>query len=137
VDVSYTITPFLAWLVAGSTKFLINSVKSRQLAFDKIGYGNLPSNHSAIVSSTAALIGLRDGIGTGMFGVAVTLVFIVLMDAASLRLQVGKQAAAINQLAERNRQFEILRTSLGHTRGEILTGVGVGILTAYVVNAVF
>ena len=59
---SYLITPFLAWLVAGCLKFLINSIKAKQLAFGLIGYGGLPSNHSAIVSSMVALIALRKGL---------------------------------------------------------------------------
>ena len=57
---SYLITPFLAWLVAGCLKFLINSIKAKQLAFGLIGYGGLPSNHSAIVSSMAALIAFKE-----------------------------------------------------------------------------
>ena len=56
MDFSYALTPLLAWLVAGILKFTINSIKARQLAFGLIGYGGLPSNHSAIVSSMAALI---------------------------------------------------------------------------------
>ena len=56
MDLSYALTPFLAWLVAGVSKFIINSIKAKQLAFGLIGYGGLPSNHSAIVSSMATLI---------------------------------------------------------------------------------
>lgn len=62
MDLSYAITPFAAWLTAGVLKFLINSIKARQLAFGLIGYGGLPSNHSAIVSSMATLIALKEGI---------------------------------------------------------------------------
>ena len=51
MDLSYALTPFLAWLVAGILKFTINSIKAKQLAFGLIGYGGLPSNHSAIVLS--------------------------------------------------------------------------------------
>ena len=86
---SYLITPFLAWLVAGCLKFLINSIKAKQLAFGLIGYGGLPSNHSAIVSSMAALIAFKEGIDTPAFGVAFTLAFIpnsrktILSDSAS------------------------------------------------------
>jgi acid phosphatase family membrane protein YuiD len=97
-EFSYVLTPFLAWLVAGILKFLINSFKARRLAFDLIGYGGLPSNHSAIVSSMATLIALKEGINTPAFGVAIALAFIVILDASSLRRQVGKHAAAINKL---------------------------------------
>ena len=89
MDFSYALTPFLAWLVAGVSKFVINSIKAKQLAFGLIGYGGLPSNHSAIVSSMAALIALKEGVGHPAFGVAITLAFIVMLDANSLRRQVA------------------------------------------------
>lgn len=135
VDFSYALTPFLAWLVAGVSKFIINSFKAKQLAFGLIGYGGLPSNHSAIVSSMAALIAFRDGIATPAFGVAVTLAFIVVLDANSLRRQVGKHAVAINKLAEKMPDHQMLRERMGHTRWEIATGIAVGIAVAALVNA--
>ena len=95
MDYAYAITPFVAWLTAGSLKFLVNSARAGKPAFGLIGYGGLPSNHSAIVSSMAALIALREGIGSPAFGVALTLAFIVILDASSLRKQIGRQAVAI------------------------------------------
>lgn len=135
MDYSYAITPFLAWLVAGITKFIINSIKTKQLAFGLIGYGGLPSNHSAIVSSMAALIALKVGISHPAFGVAITLAFIVMLDANSLRRQVGKHAVAINKLAASASDHQALREHIGHTRLEIAAGIVVGIAVAATVNA--
>ena len=70
-EFSYLVTPFLAWPVAGVLKFLINSLRARRFAFDLIGYGGLPSNHSAIVSSMATLIALKEGIASLAFGIAI------------------------------------------------------------------
>jgi len=131
----YLITPFVAWFIAGSLKFLINSLVSKTAATHLIGYGGLPSNHSAIVSSMAALIGLREGIAHPAFGVAVTLTFIVLLDASSLRRQIGKQAATLNQLVKRqDPSTPQLRERIGHSAVEIGAGVTVGVLVALVVN---
>lgn len=131
----YLVTPFIAWLVAGSLKFLVNCLRAKRLAFDLIGYGGLPSNHSAIVSSIAALIAFRDGINTPSFGVAIALAFIVILDASSLRKQVGKHAAAINQLSKKiGSGGMILRERMGHTRIEILAGALVGIVVAYFIS---
>ena len=130
---SYLITPFLAWLVAGCLKFLINSIKAKQLAFGLIGYGGLPSNHSAIVSSMAALIAFKEGVDTPAFGVALTLAFIVMLDANSLRRAVGKHAVAINNLAKDNPEYQPLRERMGHTKIEILAGVTVGIFVSYLI----
>ena len=124
----YLITPFAAWFVAGISKFVINSIRARQLAFGLIGYGGLPSNHSAIVSSMVMLIALKEGIDHPAFGVALTVAFIVMLDANSLRRQVGKHAEKINQLQH---DASPLRERIGHTRVEILAGIGVGCLVAY------
>jgi uncharacterized protein len=133
MDYSYALTPFLAWLVAGVSKFIINSIKAKQLAFGLIGYGGLPSNHSAIVSGMAALIALKEGVGHPAFGVAITLAFIVVLDANSLRQQVGKHAMAINKLAAGACDYPELRERVGHTRVEIAAGVLVGVLVAFTV----
>lgn len=130
MDLTYLLTPFMAWLSAGILKFALNSFKAKQWAFGQIGYGGLPSNHSAIVSSTAALIALREGFNHPVFGVAVTLAFIVILDAHSLRRQVGKHAAVLNQLNTENAGFNPLRERMGHSRIEIASGIGVGILVA-------
>ncbi|MDD2700460.1 MAG: divergent PAP2 family protein [Sideroxydans sp.] len=133
MDYSYVLTPFLAWFIAGVTKFAINSIKARQLAFGLIGYGGLPSNHSAIVSSMTMLIALKEGIAHPAFGIALTSAFIVLLDASSLRQQVGKHAAAINRLSADIQGHHLLRERMGHSRTEILAGVVVGISVATLV----
>jgi len=135
MDFSYLLTPFVAWLVAGASKFIINSIKEKQLAFGLIGYGGLPSNHSAIVSSMAALIALKEGIGNPAFGVAITLAFIVMLDANSLRRQVEKHAVSINKMAAGASDHQVHRERLGHTWLEIAAGISVGIaIAAFVVT---
>lgn len=138
MDYSYLLTPFVAWLVAGSLKFAINSLRAGKLAFGLIGYGGLPSNHSVIVSSMAALIAFKEGIQHPAFGVAIALAFIVLLDANSLRRQIGKQAQAINQLAREGNtaQASPLRERIGHTKLELAAGIVVGVLVAYVIATV-
>ncbi|WP_238696250.1 divergent PAP2 family protein [Thiomicrorhabdus sediminis] len=133
-DYLYLITPFIAWLVAGVSKFIINSIRAKQLAFGLIGYGGLPSNHSAIVSSMAMLIALLHGIDSAAFGVALTLAFIVMLDANSLRRQVGKHATLINQLNKAQNSVQ-LRERIGHSRIEIGAGILVGVLVAYILVA--
>ena len=131
LDYAYALTPLVAWLLAGCSKFAINSLHAKRLAFDLIGYGGMPSNHSAIVSSMAVLIALKEGIADPAFGVAVTLAFIVLLDASSLRRQVGLHAQAINLLSAK--QAPPLRERMGHSRAEILAGLLVGAGSAWLV----
>ena len=136
MDFGYAIVPFVAWIVAGSTKFVINSINAGQPAFGQIGYGGLPSNHSAIVSSAAALIAIREGINHPAFTVAVAIAFVVMLDANSLRRQVGMHAEAINRLSDKD-QNKPLRVRMGHTRLEIGAGIVVGVLSAWAVDLIF
>lgn len=123
---SYLITPLLAWLFTGVIKFVINSIKENKLAFEKIGYGGMPSNHTAIVSSVACLIAVKEGIEHPAFGVAFALLFVIVLDATSLRRQIGYHAREINKLTS-NRSDRKLRTRLGHTPMEVVAGVASGV----------
>jgi len=132
MELIYLVTPVLTWMVVGPIKFFISSVRYRRWAFDLVGNGGFPSNHSAVVSSMATLIALREGMGHPAFGVAVTLAFIVMIDANSLRQHVGRHAVTLNRLHEGKEDHVILRERMGHTRveiaGGILTGIGMGFL---------
>ena len=121
MDLSYLITPFLAWLAAGVLKFTINSVLAKRLAFDLIGYGGMPSNHAAISSSVMFLILFQEGFETPALGVAVAFVFIVLLDASSLRKQVQNHAIEINKVSDTG-----LRERIAHKPSELSAGCCVG-----------
>jgi acid phosphatase family membrane protein YuiD len=58
-----------------------------------------------------------------------------MLDASSLRRQVGRQAAVINRIASTMPQEELplLRERMGHTGLEIVAGVLTGIAVAYAV----
>jgi acid phosphatase family membrane protein YuiD len=130
----YLILPLFTWLVTGSSKFLINSAKEKRLAFDLIGYGGMPSNHSAIVSSITTLVALKEGINSASFGIALSFSFIVLLDASSLRQQISKHAIQINRLSVSE---DPLRDRIGHTKLEILTGLIMGSACAFTLKEFF
>ncbi len=129
----YILTPFSAWVIAGGVKFLINSIKSRQLAFHQIGYGGMPSSHSAIVCSVAAMTAFREGVESSVFVVALTLAFIVMMDAMDLRRKIGQHAERLNLLSS---DLPKLRERVGHTPVEVLAGVLTGIVTATLIHSI-
>ncbi len=131
MDISYVISPFVAWVVAGSAKFAINSFKAKSAAYKQIGYGGFPSNHTSIVTSVAWLIALKEGVASPSLGVALALVFIVILDATSLRMKVGEHAKRLNSLAPTE---PALRERMGHTPIEVLGGVMTGLFTALVIH---
>ncbi|MBC7685368.1 MAG: divergent PAP2 family protein [Bdellovibrionales bacterium] len=137
MDISYLATPVLTWLVVGPIKFLINSVRQRRWAFDLVGNGGFPSNHSAVVTSMATLIALREGMDHPAFGVAVTLAFIVMIDANSLRQHVGKHAAAINRFGVTASGHVPLRERMGHTMVEIGGGICTGVAMGFALFHLF
>ncbi|MGO4382387.1 divergent PAP2 family protein [Pseudoduganella sp. RAF53_2] len=137
MDLAYLLTPVITWITVGPIKFLINSIRARRWAFNLVGNGGFPSNHSAVVSSMATLIALREGIGHPAFGVAVTLCFIVIIDANSLRQHVGRQAAAINRIAKDAEDHKWLRERMGHTKVEIIGGLCTGMAIGYGIFSFF
>ena len=137
MDFAYIITPVLTWMVVGPIKFLINSARQRRWAFNLVGNGGFPSNHSSVVIAMVTLIGLREGIGHPAFGVAMTLACIVMIDANSLRQHVGRQAAAINRLAVEATGHTILRERMGHTLVEICGGIVTGIGMGFLIYSIF
>lgn len=70
MDVAYIVAPLTAWVTAGSLKLTISILRSGHIALAQVGLGALPSNHTAMVSATAMLIGLREGVATPLFALA-------------------------------------------------------------------
>lgn len=131
---SYAIAPLFGWLVAGTLKSIINSIKARKLQFDLVGYGGLPSTHSTVVCTTASLIALRDGTNTPAFAVAMTVAILVMMDAVSFRRWVGGHATVLNLLSANQPEYPRHRERIGHKPVEIAAGIVLGILCAFVLD---
>ena len=88
--------------------------------------GGMPSSHSALVTGTAAGVGLQLGFDDPLFALASTIAFIVMYDASGIRRSAGLTAAKVNQISKSNfneSSFETdLKESLGHTKIEVLVG---------------
>ena len=88
--------------------------------------GGMPSSHSALVTGTAAGIGLQLGFNDPMFALASTIAFIVMYDASGIRRSAGLTAAKVNQIVKANTDESssesALKESLGHTKVEVLVG---------------
>ena len=88
--------------------------------------GGMPSSHSALVTGTAAGVGLQLGFDDPMFALASTIGFIVMYDASGIRRSAGLTAAKVNQMSKVNKNElsteNTLKESLGHTKIEVLVG---------------
>ncbi len=88
--------------------------------------GGMPSSHSALVTGTAAGVGLQLGFDDPLFALASTIAFIVMYDASGIRRSAGLTAAKVNQISKNitnESSDEItLKESLGHSKIEVLVG---------------
>jgi len=88
--------------------------------------GGMPSSHSALVTGTAAGVGLQIGFNDPIFALASTIAFIVMYDASGIRRSAGLTAAKVNQiskdLANESLSETFLKETLGHTKIEVLVG---------------
>lgn len=132
----YIIAIFLAWIAGQGTKYLILVIKHRSFNHFRQLYisGNMPSAHTATVISVTTLIGLYEGGGSALFGLAALLSGIVMYDAVMVRRSSGEQGAAIQELIREQRSKVALpRAAKGHTPIEVLVGAFLGVAIGLVV----
>lgn len=134
----YILTIIVSWTIAQGAKYLIIAIKNRDFSALRQLYlsGNMPSAHSATVVSMATIIGLRDGVGSALFGLAAMFAAVVMYDAVMVRRSVGEQGLAIQELikaAKNNERVAIPRSAKGHTPLEVLVGAVLGCLIGIVV----
>ena len=134
MNLVYPLAPILGYLAAGGLKFLVNTLREGSPAFGRIGLGGAVSTHTTIVWTTAWLVGLKEGFGTPVFAVALTLAVIVMIDALDLRQKIGRQARALKELFPESAEVQALRDRLGHKPQEVLAGIGLGFVCALVLS---
>jgi acid phosphatase family membrane protein YuiD len=125
-----------AWIIAQGAKYLIAVIKSRSLRHFRHLYisGNMPSAHSASVLALTTMIALRDGMDSGLFGLAALFAAIVMYDAVMVRRSSGEQGVAIQALIkEQKSKVAIPRAAKGHTPVEVVVGALLGTLIGAVV----
>jgi hypothetical protein len=132
----YLITIFFAWFLAHLIKFILSSInkEKRTLRAHLFISGGMPSAHSAAVTAMLTIIGLKDGIGSGLFGLAVLFAVIVMYDAVKVRRSSGEQGLAIRQLIkDTNSKIKLPRVAKGHTPTEVGLGAVLGAAIGIVV----
>ena len=132
----YIIAFAVGWAMAQCGKYVVAAIKMRTLkVFDHLYIsGNMPSAHSATMMSLVSIIGLKDGVGSGLVGLALALAAIVMYDALMVRRSVGEQGEAIKQVIDISK-FDVSkpRSAKGHTPLEVVVGAVIGLLAGIVV----
>jgi len=98
----------------------------------------MPSAHSASVVALLVVIGLIDGVGSAVFGLAALFAAVVMYDAVMVRRSSGEQGAALVELIrELKRPSKTpIHVAKGHTPLEVLGGIAVGAIVGLAVYLV-
>ena len=119
------LVPFIGWLVAVSIKFITNCIFNSTMDVKlALSNGGFPSVH------TTTYIGLHDGLNSTVFILAVTLSFIVMIDATHLRRSIGKHASILNNMMGKRELHE----KEGHTYFQVISGAIIGIITGSILH---
>ena len=132
----YLIAIFVAWLGAHIVKYAIGYIKNERRNFSAQLFmsGGMPSSHSTTVVALLTVIGLRDHVDSGLFGLATLFALIVMYDAMKVRRSSGEQGIAIQELIkEQKSKVKIPRAAQGHTPLEVVIGAVFGVLIGVVV----
>jgi acid phosphatase family membrane protein YuiD len=67
----------------------------------------MPSSHSANVTALAVTVGMLNGFGSALFGIAAGFAAIVMYDAMHVRRAVGEQGTVLRKIIERDAKLEL------------------------------
>ena len=129
---------YVAWLCAQVLKTASYSLVNHRLDLTRLyGDGGMPSGHSATVVAMATTSAVLYGLGSFEFAVTLLLAIIVMHDAMGVRLETGKQAKVIKEIAELMESLgkdvsneEKLKEFVGHTPVQVTAGALLGIIVA-------
>ncbi|HWQ59551.1 MAG TPA: divergent PAP2 family protein [Candidatus Fimivivens sp.] len=129
--------PYLVFLVPVAVglgtqmvKFVIFTVKHGWKPEYMFTHGHMPSAHTAFAVSLATSVGWYEGVGSGSFAVAAALAFVLVDDAARIRMYLGDQGRYLNMLVEQlnidESKFPRLKERVGHRVSEVIVGALIG-----------
>jgi len=135
----YILVPIVAFIIAQGTKIVLRSFKRKVTWHDIFSYSDMPSGHTAVVTSIVVLLGLKLGVDSPIFGTAAVFAAIVISDAVGLRNYLGQHGRTLNVLVKDLKEDEFLdRTypklleKIGHTPLQVLIGGLIGAATSII-----
>jgi uncharacterized protein len=94
-------------------------------------HGHMPSAHTSLVVSLLTSVAYFEGVQSGAFALSAVLAFIVIDDAARIRMYLGDQGRYLNMLVDQlnlnQNNFPRLKERVGHRISEIIGGAFVGL----------
>jgi acid phosphatase family membrane protein YuiD len=133
----YILAAALSWVIAQGLKYVFATVRGKKLGSMRQLYlsGGMPSAHSASVVALLVVIGLKDGVNSAIFGLALLFAAVVMYDAVMVRRSSGEQGVALRWLFHHLKLTPDapFRTAKGHLPREVMGGAIVGVVAGLVV----
>lgn len=133
--------PITVGIVTQIIKFALYSYKHGFNIEYAFTHGHMPSAHTSLVVSLLTSVAYYEGVHSGAFALSAVLAFIVIDDAARIRMYLGDQGRYLNMLVdqlniERDR-FPRLKERIGHRISEIIGGAFVGLFLTLLLIGIF
>lgn len=123
--------PITVGILTQFIKFALYSFKHGFNIEYAFTHGHMPSAHTSLVVSLLTSVAYYEGIHSGSFALSAVLAFIVIDDAARIRMYLGDQGRYLNMLVEQlnlnQNNFPRLKERVGHRISEIIGGAFVGL----------
>ncbi|HTW96698.1 MAG TPA: divergent PAP2 family protein [Candidatus Methylomirabilis sp.] len=138
---SYLILPLLAAVIAQASKLFIKSNHEKMGWQTIISYSGMPSGHAALVTALVTIIGLKQGILSPLFAIALVLAIIVIRDAVGIRRYLGEHGKMLNELIKDLKEepdkpldnnYPHLLERIGHTPAQAAVGALIGFLVSLI-----
>lgn len=143
-----SIEPYLVFLIPITVGILTQAIKFALYSF-KHGFnieyafthGHMPSAHTSLVVSLLVSVAYYEGVHSGAFALSAVLAFIVIDDAARIRMYLGDQGRYLNMLVDQlgieKEKFPRLKERVGHRISEIIGGAFVGLFLTILLIGMF
>ncbi len=134
----YLIYPIIAFIIAQGTKIIIKIIRNRSFHWhDIFAYSDMPSGHTATVTSLSTIVLLRDGLYSASFAIAFVFMLIIVTDAIGLRNYLGQHGKTLNILVKDLKEDDFLDDyypnlleRIGHTPIQVIIGAIIGIVVS-------
>ena len=133
----YLMAAIIGWLVAQIIKIFTGFFKLQEFTIKNMlfGTGGMPSSHTAAACALCTACALKDGLGASSVAISGVLAMIVMIDAAGVRNETGKQSKALNLIlgemfsSDSEHADLHFKELIGHSPLQVFFGAVTGIAT--------
>ena len=133
--------PIAVGILTQLAKFAIYTFKHGFNIEYAFTHGHMPSAHTSLVVSLLVSVAYFEGVHSGTFALSAVLAFIVIDDAARIRMYLGDQGRYLNMLVEtlgiEKDKFPRLKERVGHRVSEVIGGAFFGLFLTIIFIRLF